>query len=324
MSLLETATKLLPFGDTITAIPNMIMQAQENKRNRKFTEHMYRQQRADSLEFWNQQNEYNLPSAQMARLKSAGLNPNMIYGTGTNVTAGPIQRPTPQSYKGEAPQLAQGLGSAALAMRFDEKQNRLMDAAIMEKQNAAILKGVQATKTAADTALSKFSLSKAESMLDGQLDALRLSNQKLVADTSRTNVLTSISLTKEQRDAALGSQNLKAAILNVANLKWRNEQYNPAVLEKVRADINNVNVRTAISELERQLLQAGINKNDPMWLRVVGTLIGDAVKGKSLKQVIDELFSSASDGQTIGGKVARGLRDNVADFIKELVGSGRE
>lgn len=35
------------------------------------------------LEMWNRSNEYNSPAAQMARLKSAGLNPNLVYGTGT-------------------------------------------------------------------------------------------------------------------------------------------------------------------------------------------------------------------------------------------------
>ncbi len=36
-----------------------------------------------NIENWNRQNAYNDPSAAMARLKAAGLNPNMVYGTGT-------------------------------------------------------------------------------------------------------------------------------------------------------------------------------------------------------------------------------------------------
>lgn len=39
-------------------------------------------------EAWHRQNAYNDPSAQMARLKAAGLNPNMIYGTGTAAATG--------------------------------------------------------------------------------------------------------------------------------------------------------------------------------------------------------------------------------------------
>lgn len=45
--------------------------------NRQLAEYQY----SKDLEMWNKGNEYNSPSAQMARLKSAGLNPNMMYGS---------------------------------------------------------------------------------------------------------------------------------------------------------------------------------------------------------------------------------------------------
>lgn len=46
------------------------------------------------------QNAYNDPSAQMERLKNAGLNPNLVYGNGADAQAGPIathSAPTPQT-----------------------------------------------------------------------------------------------------------------------------------------------------------------------------------------------------------------------------------
>jgi len=52
------------------------------------------------LEQWNRQNEYNSPAAQMARLKGAGLNPNMVYGTGA---AGATGNATGQQPKYNAP-----------------------------------------------------------------------------------------------------------------------------------------------------------------------------------------------------------------------------
>mgnify|MGYP000219624487 CR=1 FL=1 len=36
-----------------------------------------------NLEMWNKANVYNAPEAQMARLKSANLNPNLVYGSGS-------------------------------------------------------------------------------------------------------------------------------------------------------------------------------------------------------------------------------------------------
>ena len=37
-----------------------------------------------NVEFWNMQNAYNTPKQQMSRLKDAGLNPNLIYGSNAN------------------------------------------------------------------------------------------------------------------------------------------------------------------------------------------------------------------------------------------------
>jgi hypothetical protein len=43
-------------------------------------------QNALNLEMWNRNNAYNTPEAQMARLKAAGLNPNMLYNNGSAST----------------------------------------------------------------------------------------------------------------------------------------------------------------------------------------------------------------------------------------------
>lgn len=48
----------------------------QNVYNREMAEYQYNK----DLEMWNRANEYNLPGNQMARLKEAGLNPNLIYG----------------------------------------------------------------------------------------------------------------------------------------------------------------------------------------------------------------------------------------------------
>lgn len=52
-----------------------------NKANRELAELSYQQ----NLEQWNRENAYNHPSAQMSRLREAGLNPNLVYGNGSAV-----------------------------------------------------------------------------------------------------------------------------------------------------------------------------------------------------------------------------------------------
>jgi len=51
------------------------------------------------LEMWNRGNEYNTPQAQMQRLKKAGLNPNMIYGSGKSTGNTSSQLPKYQNVR---------------------------------------------------------------------------------------------------------------------------------------------------------------------------------------------------------------------------------
>jgi len=49
-----------------------------NQANMQLAQYQY----SKDIEMWNKGNLYNSPEAQMQRLKSAGLNPNLVYGNG--------------------------------------------------------------------------------------------------------------------------------------------------------------------------------------------------------------------------------------------------
>lgn len=72
-----------------------------------------RQQQADqqNIKFWQMQNAYNTPAQQMARLKKAGLNPALIYGSGSTNTgiAGSVapSKPAPYNIKNPVPDMLQ-------------------------------------------------------------------------------------------------------------------------------------------------------------------------------------------------------------------------
>lgn len=50
-----------------------------------YNKEAYQQQYKDQIDFWNMQNEYNSPEAQMERYREAGLNPYMVAG---NISSG--------------------------------------------------------------------------------------------------------------------------------------------------------------------------------------------------------------------------------------------
>lgn len=61
---------------------------------------MWNRQTTWNREMWDLQNEYNLPSAQMDRLRKAGLNPNLMYGNGASGgQAAQIQQATMPKYQ---------------------------------------------------------------------------------------------------------------------------------------------------------------------------------------------------------------------------------
>lgn len=71
-------------------------QASANRANMRLAKY----QNEWNLEQWNRENEYNSPIRQMERLKAAGLNPNLVYGSGasagsassiTSATPAPVQ-----------------------------------------------------------------------------------------------------------------------------------------------------------------------------------------------------------------------------------------
>lgn len=86
-------------GGIVQGVGNVVGGLLQNRAQRKANEanmELAKYQHAKNLEMWNLTNEYNHPSAQMERLQSAGLNPNLVYGGGatTQATEAPqFQRP---------------------------------------------------------------------------------------------------------------------------------------------------------------------------------------------------------------------------------------
>lgn len=102
-----------------------------NRANKRESELAYRRQ----LSMWNRTNEYNSPEMQMERLRKAGLNPNLVYGTGAvaNVS-GPGPRYEPPVVRPVVPDFG---GSYAVF------QNAMMNQ-LQLKQAVANIEQVQA------------------------------------------------------------------------------------------------------------------------------------------------------------------------------------
>lgn len=106
-------------GNLGGSVAGGLFSANQAKKNRAFQERMYKQQYQDSIDFWKMQNEYNLPSAQLQRLKDAGLNPLLMYGDGgvQNVAQSQAQLPNaPHGAQAQASSFNTRIDMANLAL----------------------------------------------------------------------------------------------------------------------------------------------------------------------------------------------------------------
>lgn len=105
-------------------------QASANKANLELAKY----QNEWNEKMWHMQNEYNLPKNQMARYLDAGLNPNLIYGSGSASAGNSTSVPTAANMHVE-PLPVPNLGEAANQVVSNIRADRLADADIKQKDS---------------------------------------------------------------------------------------------------------------------------------------------------------------------------------------------
>lgn len=116
--------------------------------NNKYNYLMMLKQMEYNQNMWKKQNEYNSPTAQMARLREAGINPYMALGlmsSGQAQSAGGVNPPTAQGAHMEAfqPDFS-GIGIAAQQYIVNKQNEALNHASIAEKNSVANYNNEQA------------------------------------------------------------------------------------------------------------------------------------------------------------------------------------
>lgn len=97
-------------------------------------------------QMWNLQNEYNTPKAQMLRMKAAGLNPDMMYGT---PNTGTIASQIPSSTNGGAPSVPTPAGEASSIAAAEHVGDAFLKASQIGLNNANARKADDDVKTGA-------------------------------------------------------------------------------------------------------------------------------------------------------------------------------
>lgn len=299
--LLSTVASSVPSNmDMLNSFSSMAT----NLMNQRWSEKMYERSRNDALSFWSLQNEYNSPSAQMARLTAAGLSPHLVYGQGAGGgNAGPIQTPDTQPVNFREPRF-QGNSSSAIAqsmllqadLEIKAAQADNLRAQNEEIRQSGLLRALQAERAG-------FDLNFERSLADVSADYRRENLRKLKIETQ-------ISLNRDIREAAQNSSNLTEAFERVLSMR---ESRKNTILDRDRtySEIKRTNAETArlrqtyellkqdgtLKEIEIELRKSGINPNDPMWQRYLGLIIqGFADEGKDFMNSLPKSSNSSSGG----------------------------
>ncbi len=219
---------------------------------------------------WKRQNRYNNPAAQMDRLKAAGLNPNLIYGTSPTSAVGNADSVAPGKaapYKFDNP-----IGDIT---KFADVGNTEQQTDNLKVQNdvltqEAILKAAQTGELGAKTARTKFDLALSSELRDTSLSAAKENLRQM-----------EVSTVGKQLDNTFKSQSLKNRVKAI--------NYN---VQQAKSDLKGQELLNALREEELELKKLGIERGDNMFFRIMGKTVDGIRKRAQSGKYKNKLFKN--------------------------------
>lgn len=294
---------------------NLKATRETNEANRLLNERQYEM----SKEFWNMQNEYNLPSSQMQRLKDAGLNPQLVYGNGSVVgnssSAPSVPSVIPnQAFTGHKNELAP-LGDAFGQMAYSISQLETL-------RSQQDLYRVNAEKSASEKVNQdiKNEILGNNAVAEGQMSQARLENIK--ADTSLKNWTTDLTTAKTNNEIINSNVLAKQLDKIEADIAYTLERKKllPIEADKLRANVKQLeaSAKSLNSLSDKTELESDVLANDLIY-RDLNNLIdsyekiykvlfaGNSVYGRIFSDIA-KLLGTATDRQA-----------PITDALKEIL-----
>lgn len=212
-----------------------------------------------------EQNEYNEPVNQIARYQAAGLNPNLIYGTG-QASAG--NQSSPAAYQGvhTSTQDALNMANAIMQLRNMDANTRKANAEAQVAENQAIGTGLDNDQKT--TFLQQYSdrltqelenAKLAAAYKRGEITLQQYQQGVLLAQAAHLNQQVAESRYKVRTYLpgvlAVNRANLQ---LGLDRLAWEKNDWNPLnILHRNQAGLVDYNLRTSPSAGQRRFLEFG-------------------------------------------------------------------
>lgn len=272
---IAAGASLLGTGGQIYAAGKM------NKKTRQWNEKMYGIQRADALKDWDMTNAYNSPEQQMQRFKEAGLNPNLIYGQSNEGAT--VRSTDAKSWNPETPDIQGGVRNAIGAYQDFTLQDEQVKNMQAQRENMAldgVIKALTAKQIEASIGMSTFDLGQKQALAETAI-------QQAQENLNQTKYGNTIMLDRNEREAALNTSSLKEAAERILTMRLGRAK-TEAEISSIHATTNNLKKSGVLQDLDIELRRQGINPNDPMWMRILGRLLGDTdIIGEGKKLIKD-------------------------------------
>lgn len=262
------------------SVGNWFSQSLTNNSQRDINQRMYDQQRRDALSDWERTNAYNSPVQQMQRLREAGLNPNLVYGSGAQNTAAMVRSTNQASYSPIAPKIDVSPVQNSIGMYYDLKakqaQTNNVEKATELAEKEKLYKDAQIASLGAQTADTKFRTQQAQSLNDMVIERAKLDNQEKAQDIYYRPKMYDLDLQKLELNRLQNSNDTARTFQSIIDSKIRNARSQAELdqFNKFKETLNKQ--RVEFNELDLDLRRKGINPQDPTWLRMIVKLLEKA------------------------------------------------
>lgn len=242
---------------------NTMNQNATNFANQAFSQQMYKQQRADALADRDFANHYNSPAEQMKRLKAAGLNPNLAYGSLADAKAENVRQSSPGPTPNQSPHvdfsgIGQAVGLFASITKTMAETDRIREMIDLYKTQQ-MSNIVSAKKGSAETEQIYQNMA-----FKDQINPLHLEAMK--AKIANIDMSSWYMLRKDAREQMLASQTIEIGIEKVKNMiaeRAKTEAQRQHILQA----IENLKKDGTLKDLDTNLKQLGIQPGDELWQR---------------------------------------------------------
>jgi hypothetical protein len=300
-------------AQSIDRASSIIATSSANAKTRKWNEKILGQQRQWATEDWNRVNAYNHPTQQMARLREAGLNPNLVYGNGATTQAEAVRGTQAQNYSPQSIMTDVNKMPSVMST-YQDARLRNLEADLLTKnitvkaQEAERIR-IESMVRAQDLQNKTLQYDIQKSLFPGQLDMQSENIRK----------------TGIQSDMMLEENNRRNMYAAIATEKWAEEFKNMGVQRRLgEAQISQLNQN--VQNLKAILNKVQAETKGVMWdNQIKPVLMESALIGNILKWETIEGQELKNETERIRQKFrSMGLSETVtSDLLKEIFGIGR-